>query len=509
MAPFARTLLLYAPPTLASALAGFGGVYVFTRLLGPDGYGVYALVFAAAALTHTLALTWTEAIVYRFGARSHARPDGAAASGATVMRVFWRVWTPTACAIAGLGAALLVVLPLDPAVRTAGAFALAYLPIESLLNARRELMRARGEDVGYCVLETWRAGAGLALGVALVVWTPLGAAGPFAGALAAGAAALLVYARGLTTPTLGHGATGSPRRDLRRALRPGLTRIYAAYAAPLTCVLALNLVLSAGDRFLIAALLDARAVGVYAAAYGVADRTVLLIFSWAGLAAAPFILSAYEAQGAHAARAAVRTATRLLAGLGLPAAVGVAVCADPIARLLIAPDMAPEASQSMPWSAAGAFLNGLLLHVVARAFELSRRTGRQALLLAPAVLANLGLNLVLIPQFGLTGAAAATLVSYALALGLAALGARGPVTAGVPWADLGKIVAACALMALSVSAAPKPDAALPALLIAVPLGGLVYGLVIAGLDVGGVRTALGGWLRARGGKKETGRPVRA
>ena len=72
--PFLRHLTGYAPAKLASAFASFGGVYVFTRLLGAEAYGRYALLISILALIHTLTLTWVEAANYRFAAR--AREEG-------------------------------------------------------------------------------------------------------------------------------------------------------------------------------------------------------------------------------------------------------------------------------------------------------------------------------------------------------------------------------------------------------------------------------------------------
>ena len=58
----------YLPVSLAHGLVGFGGVYVFTRLLGPEDFGRYALMFSVMVLIHTVTVTWAEASSYRFAA---------------------------------------------------------------------------------------------------------------------------------------------------------------------------------------------------------------------------------------------------------------------------------------------------------------------------------------------------------------------------------------------------------------------------------------------------------
>ena len=42
-----RHLAGYLPVQVANGIAAFGGVFVYTRLLDPDEYGRYALMFSA------------------------------------------------------------------------------------------------------------------------------------------------------------------------------------------------------------------------------------------------------------------------------------------------------------------------------------------------------------------------------------------------------------------------------------------------------------------------------
>ena len=82
-----RGLLGYLPVNLVQALAGFGAVVVFTRLLSPADYGAYALGFSVAALAGTCVFIWLESAVARFHAAERAGPERAAMF-ATVYRIF-------------------------------------------------------------------------------------------------------------------------------------------------------------------------------------------------------------------------------------------------------------------------------------------------------------------------------------------------------------------------------------------------------------------------------------
>ena len=67
-----KHLFGYLPVNLVSALVAFGGVFVFTRLLGPEEYGRYALALSTMHLMHTFTLTWVEAAGYRFNGEAEA-----------------------------------------------------------------------------------------------------------------------------------------------------------------------------------------------------------------------------------------------------------------------------------------------------------------------------------------------------------------------------------------------------------------------------------------------------
>ena len=57
---FWKGVLGYLPVNVVQALAGFGAIVVFTRLLSPAQYGDYALAFSVTSVVSTCLFTWLE-----------------------------------------------------------------------------------------------------------------------------------------------------------------------------------------------------------------------------------------------------------------------------------------------------------------------------------------------------------------------------------------------------------------------------------------------------------------
>jgi len=183
--------------------------------------------------------------------------------------------------------------------------------------------------------------------------------------------------------------------------------------------------------------------------------------------------------------------------LGVPAATGLALVAGPLSEALIGEAVREGARQIIPWIAFAGLLNGLIIHYYAEVFHLAHRTGELALLMLIPAAANIALNLVLIPQFGLLGAVTATLASYALGLAVLALKGRRLIALPMPIRDLTKIALAAIAMCPVIWALPAWGS-WPELLIKVAAGGLTYVMVAFALDAGGARGFVSERLTSRG-----------
>lgn len=464
-----RHLLGYLPVNIAQAIAAFGAIYLFTRYLPPADYGRYALVLAAMSLVHTVAFTWVEAAAHRFYAEAEEKgrkPD----HFATLLRLWAIAAGPAALSVA----ALVLLSPLGQDVQAAAGFAAGSILFRSLLRVALESRRAARQVLRYSVIETAHVLGGFTLGLTLVLATDLRSAGPFAGLLVAAAVIVL-----FELPWLKR-ATQTGRYDPVRA------RIYVAYGMALSVAFALEQLLAVSDRFFIAHFLGEASVAGYVAGYGLAVRGLDLLFVWAATAIAPLLVASYEGEGVDAARAMAQNSVRAMLAISVPAAVGIALVADPLAQIMVGPALADEAARIIPFVTAAGLAAGFMTHYLAEAYLLTRRTGLRVLLLLPPVGLNLVLNATLIPHFGINGAIAATLGSYALAALLLYMGARRLMGLPFPADEAAKVLLAAGIMAGAVSLAP-PLGGWAELLTKAALGMAVYALAALALNAAGLR----------------------
>jgi len=466
-----RRLLGYFPASLAGGLSSFGGVYVLTRLLSPADYGFYALALTTMGIVYTLSITWAEAAAYRFAGAADVRGE---------TRDHVRTILLLLAASAAFGLILMsgaVLLAADPALRIALIAAMAAMAFAPLVNAAQEMNRAHQRVSRYTTLRMIQDLGAFALGSFLAWRTGLGPAAPFVGLGCV--LAVLAAVEGLPLWRASHGGQVQPAR-----VRP-----YLAYGAPVAFALALNIALDAGDRFLIALFLGPEAVGIYAAGYGVADKTVGLLCMLAAAGGAPMMMAAWERDGPCVMHDVSAQVARTLMLIAAPAAAGLALVARPLADVMIGEGMRAQAAAIMPWIALSGLINGFVLYYLSEAFQLSRRTGLRAALMAIPAAANIALNAVLLPWIGLMGAVYATVACYALALVLLAGAGQKLAPLAWPWRDFLRIAGSCSAMTIAVRLMPAPGG-FAELFMKASVGAATYVIAVLAFDAAGARSAL-------------------
>jgi O-antigen/teichoic acid export membrane protein len=197
--------------------------------------------------------------------------------------------------------------------------------------------------------------------------------------------------------------------------REELVRKVMTYGLPFIPLSILSWVSNLGDRYVLGTLLGAGAVGTYVAAYSLASRPIVVMSGAIGMLARPILFEA-QGRGEHdKARRVYLMWLGVVLVFGAVATLALWVAAPYIADLLLAKAYRSAAPQIFPWVAAG-YSFAMIAQVVENRL-LSK--GQSRSLLAPSIagaVANVLLNFVLIPRFGIAGAAQATTGSFVVQL---------------------------------------------------------------------------------------------
>jgi O-antigen/teichoic acid export membrane protein len=477
-----RSILRYAPANVLPALTTVAIIVVFTRVMSPDEFGRYAVAQAAVLIAQAVAFQSVQLGVTRF----HA---GHQAAGA-LSRLLATAYSSFA-ALAALATALAAAIPLLAPAQLAPALwaALPLLLLRGLVAVNQAVHRAALNVGRYNLVEAVQSLAGLALALLLALALDWGAVGLVLG-LAGGSLLAALLDAGLPARHLGW-----PDREVLREVR--------RYAGPLMASYGLAALIVYVDRLFLERLAGPEAAAVYAVAFGLVDRPVTLVFMAVNLAAFPLAIARLEQEGVAAAREQLlRNATVLLA-LAVPAVVGLACVARPLAATLVGEAYRAGVVALLPWMAGLALLRGIGTHYLDHAIHLANRTGLFLWTLGPPAAAILALDAVLIPAFGLGGALLAAAAAQVAALALTAFLGRRVFPIGFPTGQALRIGAATGMMAAALLAAPITPTA-PGLAEAVPLGLVAYAAAALAFDVAGARTAALAWCRRVAARRRPG-----
>ena len=204
------------------------------------------------------------------------------------------------------------------------------------------------------------------------------------------------------------------RRNLLslRALDWSLIRKSLAFGAPLIAYELSSVVLDSGDRFLVRHYLGDISLGYYSAAYNISGYLQDTVMTPLNLAIFPIYMKLWNEEGREATQNFLSTGLSWFATAAV-ALTGLSLLCSRDAIELLASRRFMEAHYLLPilvpslmLYATHIFLNvGLILE---------KRTVMMSGLVFGSAVVNIALNILLIPRIGITGAAWATLLSYAL-----------------------------------------------------------------------------------------------
>jgi O-antigen/teichoic acid export membrane protein len=468
---------VYVASKLLPGVFGFVTTMVLTRLLSPADYGLYGLGFAITTLLSRAIFDWQGQTFVRFA----QRPEGSARIARTGSVLFLLLVVASAIGYLGfwLSGAAASYAELG-GVALVGAWAISWFEFSAL----RRVVAFKPLSYGAMnILRGVLAFAG-ASGAAWLTGEPLLVlCASFGGTLLA--AWLYPDRRDRKRPlATASFPTAGDWQVLRAMLRFGLPIAIGMVFAGLT---------TTASRILLEALASREAVGLFTAGFFITQNTLALLASGLGTACYSLAVLAVERRDPTEVNRQLSLNLTLLLGLMIPAACGLALLSRNIAGVFAGPAFAPAVAELTPWLALTALFGAIRGNYLDHAFQLAQRTGRLITVMVVAAVLTIALDFLLIPYLGAVGAAMATALAYAISCIHAWISGRSVFKLPAPVAEIAKILAATAMMALVLHLVP--DLTGPAgLAVQMLLGGVVYGTSLLVLDVGGLRGVARLWM---------------
>ena len=390
-----RSTLATASLKIATMVISFGSSLLYARVLGPHDFGMYAYVMAWATL-----LT----IPVGLGMQSYLVREGARQPGSQHLLRNWadaRIWVSGILAGCLLGAASLV-----PAAGQARLLFLIASPIP-LLAALAQVRQGLLGSLKLIATSQWPLTLGPLL-MALTMfclWLWKGDFQPWEVMSAALCATALILLIGQSQ--LNRAIKGGPR------IRPPSLQLRAAL--PFMVMGVLFLVHDRADIILLGTLRGPYETGIYEiVARG--SGTVVFLAATVDMIVAPRFATMHRNGDLAGMQRLLTSATRRVFLVSLPLALVFLVAARPLLTFLYGPSYGEGATALRILT-----LGYLSVLLTGSTSSITNMSGHERLTLysvSISVIANVVLNLSLIPAFGMNGSAAATALSLFLYNGL-------------------------------------------------------------------------------------------
>lgn len=419
---------LYAASGVAQQAAGFLLIPLYTRLIDPSSYGVLEVFNAFSSMGFAcVTMGLTSAINKCFH-----RDCETAEEQSTVLSTAILLDLPVLL----LAAALIVAAAKPISTLLTGTSSHAdLLPLVagaslcySLLTLILAGLRAQERAVAFSTLSIAQFGLAIVFNLLLVARLGYGIRGIFLSNMLANAIVLPL-------------AVATVRRGSRLAFSRRLVGPLLRFGLLLIPVMLASWVMDLSDRYVLRLYRGLDEVAIYGIGYKFGMLLQVAVV-WPFQLAWPALSFSISKRPDHQATYA-RTLTYLVAVLALAVLV-VSIAIPRLLDILVSTDYA-GAGRVVPLIALAYAMNGVH-YCASPGLHLAERTRYLTVLAALAAACNLALNLVLIPRFGMMGAAWSTFLAF-LALAAATLAVGQSVyPVAYEWHRLGRIVGAAVLV---------------------------------------------------------------
>ena len=251
-------------------------------------------------------------------------------------------------------------------------------------------------------------------------------------------------------------------------------REYLSFSLPTIPASISAWVVASSDRYVISYFLGATSVGIYSAGYGIGS-IILMAATVLGFVLPPTLSKLYDEGRMEEVKTHLRYSLKYLLAATIPFVFGAAILAEPVLRIFTTPEIASKGYFVVPLVALSTlFITAYM--PISHIIVLRKKTRIIGTIWVVCALVNLGLNVLVVPRFGILGAAITTLIAYGLALGLTTYYSFKEFRFPIDWRFIAKSLIASGAMSAAIWAiAPQGTLATALTVLA---GTAIYGTVL-------------------------------
>jgi len=427
----AKHTALYFASKFVPALASMLAIVLYTRILTPEDYGRYSLTLAVAMGMNAVLFQWLNLALGRYMPEQKAEQQTQLLSSA----VFG--WA----SLAILVCVLLWLLPLPiffPETTIVFSLLAVLAAAQGWFDLSIRLDNITLNPLRYGISSAVKSGLAL-LGGLCALYLGLGAEG-----------ILSALIMSLLFATLFQRSVWGKVRLAQ--VRPELLKQMFRYGAPLTLTFLMIFFIDVSGRLFLDHYMGAHSVGIFSAAYEFSQYVIGTLLIVVHLAAFPLVMARYSEHGVSGAQQQLKSTFELVIALAMPVCVGFALLATEITMVFLGEQYREGAAVIIPVISLALLLSVVKSYYFDYAFQIAESTLHQLVCVAVAALCVVAANMLLIPLYGLTGAAYASCIGFAVALLLSiVLGRRVFLMPALPYQSLIQVLVCTAAMAYAVS----------------------------------------------------------
>ncbi|WP_087974157.1 oligosaccharide flippase family protein [Oceanobacillus rekensis] len=423
-----RHTLIYALARIIPGLINLVALLIYSRLLSPGEYGLYATIISIVTFLGIFFFKWLNTSIIRFESAYQKNENIFISTiiGSFIILVFISIFLiPIPIILVESKYYLFLVL------------AILYFWSQSWGDLNLELIRSKLKPTVYSLMYLVRSSISVILAILLLYWGQ-GIEALFIGLILANLCSSLLNLKYWL-------------KFRFKYIKISIIKESLKYGFPLTISTGLTVIIDSSDRWTLAMLGNQEMVGIYSVTYDLIQRTIGVLLVIINTSSLPLIISYYEKKDKIKLKSSLKNTISMLLIIGLPAFAGLTLLSDSVAIVLLGEDFSKQSDWLMPIIGLAILFSCIKGYYFNIPFILKKETKFQLNISIVGAILNVTCNLIMIPLYGIMGAALATLLTFIIVMVITWYFGKDLLALPFPFLDFTKIVISTSIMVIVIT----------------------------------------------------------